>query len=77
MKFLKAKLKGKKKVKLPIFSGDDSISGVINIQLRDDEEYEHLGIKCTLVGYLGIYSSMQICTNKNSYALSFIPWRKS
>lgn len=35
MKFLKAKPLGHKKIKLPVFSGDDSISGIINIKLKN------------------------------------------
>ena len=38
MKFLKARPSGKKKTKLPIFSGDDSISGIINIKLKNENE---------------------------------------
>lgn len=37
MKFMKARPKGKKKIKLPIFSGDDSIGGVIDIKLKEDD----------------------------------------
>ena len=44
---------GKEKIKLPVYSKNDDISGTVTIQLKDTKKYEHLGIKCFLVGFLG------------------------
>jgi hypothetical protein len=38
---------------LPVYTGNDDISGTISVELKDTKKYEHLGIKCNLVGYLG------------------------
>jgi hypothetical protein len=40
-------------VKLPIYNKNDDISGTVNVQLKDTKKYEHLGIKCYLIGFLG------------------------
>lgn len=41
------------KVKLPIYTGNDDISGEVRVELKDTKKFEHLGIKCMLVGHLG------------------------
>ena len=41
------------KVRLPIFTANDDISGVVTVSLKDTKKYEHLGVKVALVGYLG------------------------
>ncbi len=45
---------GKDKVKLPVYNKNDDMSGTVSVSLKDTKKYEHLGIKCFLIGYLGI-----------------------
>lgn len=52
-KYHKIRAPNGEKVKLPIYTANDDISGEVRIELKDTKKYEHLGIKCTLVGYLG------------------------
>jgi hypothetical protein len=44
---------GKEKIKLPVFTKNDDMSGTVEVKLKDTKKYEHLGIKCFLVGFLG------------------------
>ena len=44
---------GKEKIKLPVFEKHDDMNGTATITLKDTKKFEHLGIKCFLVGYLG------------------------
>lgn len=66
-KYFKMKNAKGEKVKLPVFTKNDDISGTIAVQLKDCKKYEHLGIKCNLIGYLGMcchtqrYSLVRIC----------------
>jgi vacuolar protein sorting-associated protein 26 len=54
-KFLKVRDKGKSK-KIPIYAGNDDISGVVTVELKDIRKYEHLGLRIDLIGHL--------CTSK-------------
>ena len=47
---------GKDKVKLPIYNKADDMSGTVSVNLKDTKKYEHLGIKCYLIGFLGTTS---------------------
>jgi len=49
----KIRLSKGEKIKLPVFTGNDDLSGTVNVSLKDTKKFEHLGIKCFLVGYLG------------------------
>lgn len=51
--YFKIKNEKGEKVKLPIYTGNDDISGEVRIEIKDAKKYEHLGVKCMLVGYLG------------------------
>ena len=54
------------RIKLPIYTGNDDISGIVNVTIKDTKKYDHFGIKCTLVGYLCIYKTMiEIFSDKN------------
>jgi vacuolar protein sorting-associated protein 26 len=73
------KSKGEK-VKLPIYTANDDISGTITVQLKDTKKYEHLGIKCFLIGYLcnlrinsEIFSSKDLCTEFMSLSKEMEP----
>lgn len=53
-------------MKLPIYTANDDISGQVKVELKDTKKYEHLGIKCMLVGYLGKSSHyLEIFSDKN------------
>lgn len=52
-KHFKTKNEKGEKIKLPIYTANDDISGVVKVELKDTKKYEHLGIKIMLVGYLG------------------------
>ena len=43
------------KVKLPVYNQNDDMSGTVTVALKDCKKYEHLGIKCFLIGYLGMW----------------------
>lgn len=49
-------------MKLPIYTANDDISGEVKVELKDTKKYEHLGIKCMLVGYLEIFSDKNLST---------------
>lgn len=55
------KVRGEKgeKVKLPIYTGNDDISGEVKVELKDTKKYEHLGVKVMLIGYLCTLDLMQ------------------
>ncbi len=53
---------GKEKVKLPVYNKNDDMSGSVTVTLKDTKKYEHLGIKCYLIGYLGTPSLKQKST---------------
>lgn len=52
-KFWTTKDANKNKIKLPIYVGDDDISGSVTVKLQDTKKFEHLGIKIELIGHLG------------------------
>lgn len=52
-KFWSIKDTNGKRVKLPIYVGEDDISGVVAVQLQDTKKFEHLGVKIELIGHLG------------------------
>jgi hypothetical protein len=57
---------GKDKVKLPVYFKNDDMSGTISVSLKDTKKYEHLGIKCYLIGFLGKSSiTLEIYANKD------------
>ena len=51
--------KGKEKIKLPVYNKNDDMTGTATVSLKDTKKFEHLGIKCYLVGYLGMLYFMQ------------------
>lgn len=52
-KFWKAKDANKNVVKLPIYGGEDDISGTVTVKLEGTKKFEHLGIRVELIGHLG------------------------
>lgn len=46
---------GKGSEKLPLYQGDDDISGVINISIGKSKKLEHLGIRVELIGHIEAY----------------------
>jgi vacuolar protein sorting-associated protein 26 len=44
-KFFTAKDRSNNAVKLPIYVGNDDISGVVALTLKDTKKFEHLGLK--------------------------------
>jgi vacuolar protein sorting-associated protein 26 len=51
-KFLKFR-ENHKNVKLPIYSGNDDISGVVIVEVKDTRRFEHLGLRIEIIGHLG------------------------
>lgn len=39
--------------KLPVYIGDDDISGTIDVKLSKGKKLEHLGIRVELIGHIG------------------------
>lgn len=60
-KFLKFR-ENHKSVKLPIYSGSDDISGVVAVELKGTNRYEHLGLRIEIVGHLGTACLIQKST---------------
>ncbi len=54
-KVFKYRNKKGERCKLPVYEGNDDISGVIQLNLKDTKKYEHLGCKVSLIGYLGTF----------------------
>lgn len=52
MKFFRTKAGGKKTKKLPVFMGNDNISGQIEVKISPDSTVEHMGLKVYLLGHL-------------------------
>jgi vacuolar protein sorting-associated protein 26 len=38
---------------LPVYLGDDDISGTIDVKLSKGKKLEHLGIRVELIGHIG------------------------
>ena len=76
IKFLKAKIANKSR-KLPVFMGDDSISGQVELKVAEEAEIEHFGVKVYLLGLLGKLEIIQRFIQMRAYQLSFIPSPKS
>lgn len=56
------------------------MSGSVKVQLKDTKKFEHLGIKCYLIGYLcswelilEIYSNKDLCTEFTSLSKELEP----
>ena len=39
--------------RLPIYTGDDDLSGTIDVKLSKGKKLEHLGIRVELIGHIG------------------------
>lgn len=61
------------KIKLPVYTANDDISGEVKVELKDTKKYEHLGIKCMLIGYLCNFILTQKYFQIKIYLLNFIP----
>jgi vacuolar protein sorting-associated protein 26 len=47
------KVQGQNPIEVPIFSGQDSVSGVVDISLPPGKKIEHQGIRIELIGQTG------------------------
>lgn len=68
---------GKEKVKLPVYNKNDDMSGTVSVNLKETKKFEHLGIKCYLIGYLGTLLFTQKYTQTRSSPLSSPPFPKN
>lgn len=41
-----------------MFKNEDSVSGIVEIRLKEGEELEHFGIRIMLIGFLGIFGEI-------------------
>lgn len=57
-KYHKIRTQKGEKIKLPIYTANDDISGEVKVELKDTKKYEHLGVKIMLIGFLGTCVSM-------------------
>lgn len=65
-KYFKVRPPKGEKYKLPIYSDNDDISGIVKVELKDTKKYEHLGVRVMLVGYLGtLIIIVEIFSDKN------------
>lgn len=55
--------RGHESVVLPVYTGSDDISGQIEVELTETTQYNHLGLKCFLIGQLGTPIINQKYTN--------------
>ena len=76
-KYFKVRTSNGDKIKLPIYTANDDISGEVKVELKDTNKYEHLGIKVMLVGYLGNLPLIQKFSVIETYQHNFIPSRKN
>lgn len=53
-KLTKIKDRNGEVTKLPVYTGDDDLSGTVNINLNKLKKFEHLGIKVELIGHIEI-----------------------
>ncbi len=51
------------KSKLPVYTGDDDISGVVEVRLQNTRKFEHLGVRLELVGHLEMFSDKSLSTD--------------
>lgn len=61
---------GKDKIKLPVYNKNDDMSGTVEVNLKDTKKFEHLGIKCFLIGFLGIVIPTQKFTPTKTFQLN-------
>ena len=62
-KFFSVKDENKNTIKLPIYTGEDDISGVVAVQLKETKKFEHLGVKIEVIGHLEIHSDKNLSTD--------------
>lgn len=72
-KFWSCKGSDGKRVKLPIYIGEEDISGVVALQLQDTKKFEHLGVKIDLIGHLGTSYTTQKSTLTKTYQQTLWP----
>jgi vacuolar protein sorting-associated protein 26 len=65
--------KARNKIKLPVYTGDDDISGVVEVKLQGTKRLEHLGIRIELVGHLEMYTDKALSTDFMSMAKELEP----
>lgn len=61
---------------LPVYSGSDEISGTIEVEIKNTNRYEHLGLKCYLVGLLCIFSFIAEIYSDSSLSTEFMTLSK-
>ena len=44
--------RGNNPLTLPVYTENDDITGTIALSFTDADKYEHMGLKCFLIGYL-------------------------
>jgi vacuolar protein sorting-associated protein 26 len=54
-KIFKYRTKKGERIKLPVYEANDDITGIVQLSLKDTKKYEHLGLKISIIGYLGIF----------------------
>ncbi|CAM6004627.1 unnamed protein product [Sphagnum balticum] len=51
---------------LPVYFGNDDISGSISIEIKNSTKYEHMGLKCFLIGRLcHVQYLIRVALNRN------------
>jgi hypothetical protein len=63
-------------IDLPVYSGSDEISGTIEVEIKNTNRYEHLGLKCYLVGLLCIFSFIVEIYSDSSLSTEFMTLSK-
>lgn len=76
-KYHKVRTQKGEKIKLPIYTANDDISGEVKVELKDTKKYEHLGVKIMLIGFLGKCNLMQKYTAIRTCQQSSTLFRKS
>jgi hypothetical protein len=59
---------------LPLFVGDDSIKGEVEVRLNTLKKMEHLGIKIELIGLIGTPSPQQTSPMRRCCRAISCPW---
>lgn len=52
------KTPGQETVAIPVYNGNEAISGKVDVIVPSGKKFEHLGIKVEMIGHIGIYFSI-------------------
>lgn len=48
-------IKGQDSMEIPVYNGNEAVTGQIEILVPPGKKFEHLGIKIEMIGHIGMY----------------------